>query len=263
MPSFGLAFLWKAENDAQGVGRFIQNINEYYSPTKASVISVALKPKGASLYLEIDFSLYGRTTLNLIEEGTRKLGGRFVELLRLPVDEREPFKAQFLTPPEGEPKTYTNFKDPANDIQEHLASIAPPAVPPPTSEVTAEKGTASPASARAPAAPTPELRRGPRFSVVLDVEFKSEADFSQEYATNISKGGIFVRTGQKLETGATVGVKIKLPNGQLLQAVGIVSHRVDHPDSGGVGVKFSENDAAFKTFLERYVASLSNRLIKR
>lgn len=108
------------------------------------------------------------------------------------------------------------------------------------------------------AAPSgPELRRYKRFPVNLEMEFRTELDFVREHATNISNGGLFVRTAHRPPMDAIVRVDLKLPNGDRLQGEALVVHVVDDPYKGGVGLAFLSDDPTFAETLDRYLASLA------
>jgi uncharacterized protein (TIGR02266 family) len=103
----------------------------------------------------------------------------------------------------------------------------------------------------------PELRRARRFPVHLEMEFRTELDFVREHATNISNGGLFVRTAHRPPIDTIVTVDLKLPNGENLQGEAIVVHLVDDPYKGGVGLAFLSDDPSFAETLDRYLASLA------
>ncbi|MFL5344070.1 MAG: TIGR02266 family protein [Hyalangium sp.] len=108
------------------------------------------------------------------------------------------------------------------------------------------------------AAPSgPELRRYKRFPVNLEMEFRTELDFVREHATNISNGGLFVRTAHRPPMDAIVRVDVRLPNGDRLQGDALVVHVVDDPYKGGVGLAFLSDDPSFAETLDRYLASLA------
>lgn len=117
---------------------------------------------------------------------------------------------------------------------------------------------AQPAPAPAPK-PTggPENRRFKRFPVNLEMEFRTELDFVREHATNISNGGLFVRTAHRPPMDTIVKVDVKLPNGERLQGEALVVHVVDDPYKGGVGLAFLSDDPSFAETLDRYLASLA------
>lgn len=103
----------------------------------------------------------------------------------------------------------------------------------------------------------PELRRYKRFPVNLEMEFRTELDFVREHATNISNGGLFVRSAHRPPIDTIVRVDLKLPNGDRLQGDALVVHVVDDPYKGGVGLAFLSDDPGFAETLDRYLASLA------
>jgi uncharacterized protein (TIGR02266 family) len=114
-----------------------------------------------------------------------------------------------------------------------------------------------PAQAEAQPPSGPENRRARRFPVHLEMEFRTELDFVREHATNISNGGLFVRTAHRPPIDTIVTVDLKLPNGERLQGDAIVVHLVDDPYKGGVGLAFLSDDPSFAETLDRYLASLA------
>ncbi|MDY7232745.1 TIGR02266 family protein [Hyalangium rubrum] len=103
----------------------------------------------------------------------------------------------------------------------------------------------------------PENRRARRFPVQLEMEFRTELDFVREHATNISNGGLFVRTAHRPPIDTIVKVDLRLPNGERLQGEALVVHVVDDPYKGGVGLAFLSDDPTFAETLDRYLASLA------
>jgi|GEM_PF-991252 len=108
-----------------------------------------------------------------------------------------------------------------------------------------------------PAPSGEDLRRYKRFPVNLEMEFRTELDFVREHATNISNGGLFVRTAHRPPLDAVVRVDLRLPNGDRLQGDAVVVHVVDDPYKGGVGLAFLSDDPSFAETLDRYLASLA------
>jgi uncharacterized protein (TIGR02266 family) len=103
----------------------------------------------------------------------------------------------------------------------------------------------------------PELRRYKRFPVHLEMEFRTELEFVREHATNISNGGLFVRTAHRPPLDSIVTVDVRLPNGERLQGSAVVVHVVDDPYKGGVGLAFLSDDPSFADTLDRYLVSLA------
>jgi uncharacterized protein (TIGR02266 family) len=107
------------------------------------------------------------------------------------------------------------------------------------------------------APPGSPQRRGRRFAVKLELEFRTELDFVREHALNISNGGLFVRTAHRPPPDSVVTVDVKLPNGERLQGDAVVVHVVDDPYTGGVGLAFLSDDTTFSRTLDDYLASLA------
>jgi uncharacterized protein (TIGR02266 family) len=108
-----------------------------------------------------------------------------------------------------------------------------------------------------PAPSGADLRRYKRFPVNLEMEFRTELEFVREHATNISNGGLFVRSTHRPPIDTIVRVDIKLPNGERLQGDALVVHLVEDPQKGGVGLTFLSDDSSFAETLDRYLASLA------
>jgi uncharacterized protein (TIGR02266 family) len=124
-------------------------------------------------------------------------------------------------------------------------------------EAVEEQPAPAPAAAPEAAPSGPENRRYKRFPVNLEMEFRTELDFVREHATNISNGGLFVRTAHRPPMDTIVKVDVKLPNGERLQGEALVVHVVDDPYKGGVGLAFLSDDPSFADTLDRYLASLA------
>lgn len=125
-------------------------------------------------------------------------------------------------------------------------------------EEVAEAGEVVQGLPEEPPQPTgAELRRYKRFPVHLEMEFRTELDFVREHATNISNGGLFVRTAHRPPMDSIVRVDLKLPNGDRLEGDALVVHVVDDPYKGGVGLAFLSDDPSFAETLDRYLASLA------
>jgi uncharacterized protein (TIGR02266 family) len=104
----------------------------------------------------------------------------------------------------------------------------------------------------------------PRYPTSLRVAF-SPVEGSGE-ATNISAGGMFVRTDRELSRGALVSVALEIPDGERPAPVQAkVVHDVVPSQARmstrarGVGVQFVGPDDAFRGRLERYIESLVAR----
>ena len=104
-----------------------------------------------------------------------------------------------------------------------------------------------------------------RYAARFAVRFGSVDDFRREYATNISAGGLFIRTEQPPEMDAVVDVVLELPGGEPIQGKALVVHRVTPEEARGrqvdpgIGVQFVHGDDRFRERIDQFVASLSAR----
>jgi uncharacterized protein (TIGR02266 family) len=250
-PTFVLAILWDGGAAPEVVERVLETLETHFEPSVLSNLALTLSPALACLHFTVDFSAYARATLTQLETDTKQSGGRFVELLRIPEEKRDAFKAQFLFPSEGSPLSCQSFKDCSRPLMEHLRKLASAR---PDAPVVKPAPRASPRQVQ-----RSDTRHAPRFNVNLEVEFKTEADFVREYAANIAKGGMFVRTAQRPALNSEIGVRIKLPNGEVIQTSARVVHALDHPQPGGVGLAFSREDPLFTGKLDEYLAEIQKK----
>jgi uncharacterized protein (TIGR02266 family) len=103
----------------------------------------------------------------------------------------------------------------------------------------------------------------PRYPASFRVAFSTAEGFVSDRATNVSAGGMFVRTDRELPIGALVSVAVELPDGdrpapvqaKIIHAVPPSRPRASLPERG-VGVQFIAADDAFRGRLERYIQSL-------
>ncbi len=77
-------------------------------------------------------------------------------------------------------------------------------------------------------------RIAPRFCTVLDVAFENLPELAAQYASDISRGGLFIRCASHPALRSQVELRLTLPNGQTLQ----VDAEVVHSTDAGVGVQF-------------------------
>jgi len=111
-------------------------------------------------------------------------------------------------------------------------------------------------------APPPQYvraRRVTRRDAFLEVEFRSDMEFVREHATNISRGGIFVRTDLRPPLESEVMLTIRLPNGDVLHSPARVVHVVEEPKVGGVGLAFTGTDFSFQAAMRAYLLALAGR----
>ena len=104
---------------------------------------------------------------------------------------------------------------------------------------------------------TANQRAAPRYSTNLEVRFKSAAQFLREHATNISRGGLFVRTQKPFQVRDAVELTIWLPNGAQIETGAVVAHVNRKSGEEGVGLQFTGDRSAFRAALDGYLAELA------
>jgi uncharacterized protein (TIGR02266 family) len=90
---------------------------------------------------------------------------------------------------------------------------------------------------------------------LINKEFESIEDFIAEYVSDISRGGVFIRSKQPLPVGTRVDLKfsVLLEDFQIIEGEGEVVRVVDHGDGTGMGVAFTELTDASRALIERLV----------
>ena len=112
------------------------------------------------------------------------------------------------------------------------------------------------ASRPAPQVRPAEVRRDPRYDTRFRVQFDSVKAFVEEYAANISAGGVFLVTDHQLARQSIISLQIELPDGGApLQTRAIVVHVTPPESTGrrGFGVQFIDPPAHFRERLDRYI----------
>ena len=286
VPVFGLAALWNGSASPERVAAWVEGLAALLPMAQSLQLVVALRPEEAGLEMKVEAPGYPRAAVERLAEEVKRGGGTFVELWRMPKAERDGFRAATFsggTAFRGEERAAA-----ARALQQHLSALSlsdKRPVGPPTHPMDAPRptgnGAAGPEEPAVPAAvveqpapppppaakahthrvpmapPGSPQRRGRRFAVKLELEFRTELDFVREHALNISNGGLFVRTAHRPMPDSVVTVDVKLPNGDRLQGDAVVVHVVDDPYTGGVGLAFLSDDTTFSETLDRYLASLA------
>jgi uncharacterized protein (TIGR02266 family) len=272
---FGLAALWNGSARAERVRELVEGLGGLLPSPKPPGIVVALREAEATLELKVEVPSYPRGLVETLTQQVQQSGGTLVELWRLPKADRDAFRDTALTGPDTH--ELEDYEEAAIVLHGHLQQLAirepiPEGPPPgPTSVPIDYFSTQAQAPAAAAEEPTAEApatapvsyetfdtqRRGRRFAVRLEMEFHTELDFVREHATNISNGGLFVRTAHRPPVDSVVTVLVKLPNGKRLLGEAMVVHVVDDPYKGGVGLAFLNDDTSFAETLDHYLASLA------
>ena len=110
----------------------------------------------------------------------------------------------------------------------------------------------SPTTSRGETVTAENLRKSPRIQV--NREFASIDSFLEEYVTNISRNGVFVRTDDPYPIGTRVNLRfsIILDEVETIEGMGKVV-RIVEESSGvkGMGVVFVELDSVSEKIIER------------
>ncbi|MFO0727663.1 MAG: PilZ domain-containing protein [Myxococcota bacterium] len=103
-----------------------------------------------------------------------------------------------------------------------------------------------------------ERRKYPRVDLNLLIQYRFDSfdDFLVEYASNISEGGIFLRTNAERPHGSMIYLQFALRDGTtLIEGLGKIVH-VNPPDSAepGLGIEFVSLDEESKDMIRAIVA---------
>ncbi|HET9754071.1 MAG TPA: PilZ domain-containing protein [Myxococcales bacterium] len=107
--------------------------------------------------------------------------------------------------------------------------------------------------------PHSQARAFPRRPVHLPIRLRTERGLIPGRATNMSRGGIFIRIDDPPPVEAAVEVELHLPDGRPpVSSRGVVVHR-RLPEPGivaGAGVQFADASDAFRDRVDRYMEAL-------
>lgn len=115
------------------------------------------------------------------------------------------------------------------------------------------------------AAVSERARAYPRASVTLEISLSSEHNFWSGLTLNVSEGGVFVATHQKVPVGTLLSLSMTLPDGRPpIVALGEVcwtrSYGGDDDIPPGFGVRFVDVAEADLARVRRFVASVRDPL---
>ncbi len=111
----------------------------------------------------------------------------------------------------------------------------------------------------------PQKRRHQRYEVTIPVDCSTRHVFVANHVSNISRGGLFLRSDDPLPLNAEVALILRLPEaGQSIRAVGRVVWNYDLQKGTsrivpGSGIRFVEMSPADRVTLERYLEHLAQR----
>ena len=100
-----------------------------------------------------------------------------------------------------------------------------------------------------------DKRRFERKDIQLKVVYRSITNFLDDYTANISIGGCFLASHQPFKMGDSLELAMVLPNGQSINATGIVRWVSNDANFPGVGVQFTVISDRDKRLIEKLLAS--------
>lgn len=101
-----------------------------------------------------------------------------------------------------------------------------------------------------------EKRIHERVAVDLSVTFQSEDEFASSYMSNISRGGVFIRTEEALNIDTVVKFKFTLPGDErVFKVLGMVVWSAPAGGKGipGMGIQFTEMSNEDRILIEGFV----------
>ncbi len=99
-----------------------------------------------------------------------------------------------------------------------------------------------------------DKRRHPRYPV--NAEFAAVHEYIAEYASNLGRGGVFIRSRhmQPIGTPVTLSFSLFLDDFELFEGQGIVKYVVDTGTVSGMGIEFTELTEASSALIDRVAA---------
>lgn len=110
-----------------------------------------------------------------------------------------------------------------------------------------------------------DRRRSLRFKVKIEVDYAAKGMFLSNYVTNLSKGGIFIRTDAPLPIRSQIDLTFTLPAiDTTIKARGRVAWTYDIKKGTseivpGMGIKFTDMSPENKATIQEYLQDLSSR----
>lgn len=102
-----------------------------------------------------------------------------------------------------------------------------------------------------------ERRQFRRVPVSLVINYETLDQFFEDYALNISLGGVFIRSKKPLDIGTRLKIKFNLPElNDMIETTGVVAHVVNQDDGDcGMGIRFDDLDGRSKQLIDHLMAS--------
>ncbi len=123
-----------------------------------------------------------------------------------------------------------------------------------TSKRAVQQAKASP---NEPMSQIPTTRKHQRAAVNLLIDYQTLDQFFHDYATNISLGGVFIRSRNPLPVGTKLRVAFSLPGlTDMVETVGEVAHVLDERSRegyAGMGIRFQDLDPLSKRVVDQLI----------
>jgi uncharacterized protein (TIGR02266 family) len=99
-----------------------------------------------------------------------------------------------------------------------------------------------------------KIKRAPRFTKRLEVKFGSGRNTYKGILSNLSQGGLFIRTNRGFSPGTTIDIELVLPDGTISVLKGIVrwAEKTHLAIKNGMGIELIEKDSAFMNFIKSF-----------
>ena len=103
------------------------------------------------------------------------------------------------------------------------------------------------------------MRQHRRLLIELNITWYSEHNFYTGFTRDISGGGLFVATGQMLNIGSLIDIKLTLPNNELIESPARVIwvREKSGPDNfpTGMGIAFESLTQFQKESINHYIST--------
>lgn len=99
-----------------------------------------------------------------------------------------------------------------------------------------------------------KIQRAPRFTKRLEVKFSAGGDTYKGRLSNLSQGGLFIRTNRGFAPGTTIDIELVLPDGTISFLKGIVrwAEKTHLAVKNGMGIELMEQDTAYMNFIKAF-----------
>ena len=98
--------------------------------------------------------------------------------------------------------------------------------------------------------------------VTINKEFESYDAFINEYVTNISRSGVFVRSKSPLPVGTKVNLRFTVIMDDIETVEGVGEVVRVHDDPPGMGLVFTELSSYSKTLIDNLLTNQGGRLLR-